>query len=206
DNHWTGQVKPALSEGSVQEVSVNVEEVRPLPRHCMLQPGGTESNKVTNDGHIDKAEQNTQSEDANVEEQTLSCMLPFALREETNIEVHVEIEVQPRDLSGTLWSKSLSMESLSLSGELTCTSQQSSSSPEQQPLPELQRIALAIVLLHLLISNAPSHLAYDTPAHLGSGSPAPGNFSGIPTRQVCAPFGKCPNSGVSCIGGISIAL
>ncbi|TRY92117.1 hypothetical protein DNTS_009355 [Danionella cerebrum] len=140
DNHWTGQVKPALSEGSVQEVSVNLEEVRPLPRHCMLQPGGTESNKVTNDGHIDKAEQNTQSEDANVEEQTLSCMLPFALREETNIEVHVEIEVQPRDLSGTLLSKSLSMESISLSGELTCTSQQSSSSPEQQPLPELQRV------------------------------------------------------------------
>ncbi len=65
-------------------------------------------------------------------------------REGTNIEVHVEIEAQPRgvrkpSLSSILSSKSLSAESLSQPCEPLCASQQTGST-DPVPVPEIDSI------------------------------------------------------------------
>ncbi|KAF4099391.1 hypothetical protein G5714_019517 [Onychostoma macrolepis] len=145
-DHWTGQTNPALSNGSVQEVSVNVEEVMPPPSTSVVQSGAKGSVEPPNDGHVDNTEQVVQSDDLDVvEECVFSSTQTFALsREGTNIEVRVEIEAQPRDgrkpsLSSILSSKSLSSESVSQPCEPLCASQQTGST-DPMPVPEIDSV------------------------------------------------------------------
>ncbi|XP_039547713.1 E3 ubiquitin-protein ligase RNF19B-like isoform X2 [Pimephales promelas] len=144
-DHWTGQPNPALTEGSVQEVSVNVEEVMPPPSTSVVQPVAKGSVELPNDGHNDSTEQIVQSDGADVaEECAFSSTQTFALREGTNIEVRVEIEAQPRggrkpSLSSILSSKSLSAESLSQPCEPLCASQQPGST-DPVPVPEIDSV------------------------------------------------------------------
>ncbi|XP_016415788.1 E3 ubiquitin-protein ligase RNF19B-like isoform X1 [Sinocyclocheilus rhinocerous] len=142
-DHWTGQTNPALSNGSIQEVSVNVEEVMSLPSTSVVQSGAKGSVESSNDGHVDSTEQVVQSDDVDViEECAFSSTQTFALsREGTNIEVRVEIEAQPRDgrkpsLSSILSSKSLSVELLNQPCEPLCASQQTGST-DPIPFPEI---------------------------------------------------------------------
>ncbi|XP_058612923.1 E3 ubiquitin-protein ligase RNF19B isoform X5 [Onychostoma macrolepis] len=80
-DHWTGQTNPALSNGSVQEVSVNVEEVMPPPSTSVVQSGAKGSVEPPNDGHVDNTEQVVQSDDLDVvEECVFSSTQTFALR------------------------------------------------------------------------------------------------------------------------------
>lgn len=145
-DHLTGQTNPALSDGGIQEVSVNVEEVMPLPSTSVVQSGAEGSVELSNDGHVDSTEQVVQSDHVDVvEECAFSSTQTFVLsREGTNIEVRVEIEAQPRDgqkpsLSSTLSSESLSMESLSQPCEPLCASQQTGST-DPMPFPEIDNV------------------------------------------------------------------
>ncbi|XP_062857404.1 E3 ubiquitin-protein ligase RNF19B isoform X2 [Trichomycterus rosablanca] len=124
-DHWTGQPKPALSDASLQEVSV--EEIPALPStSAVLQPEA--SSEPPDKGP--EAKQDDQSDDAEaVDECAFSSAQTFALRDRTNIEVRVEIEAQPRgarqpSLSSVLSSRSLSAESLHHSQDPLCASQQ----------------------------------------------------------------------------------
>lgn len=144
-DHWTGQNNPALTDASVQEVSVNVEEVMALPSLSVLQSGAAGSAEASDDGHVDSTEPIAQSDEVDVvEECAFSSSQTFALREGTNIEVRVEIEAQPRgarkpSLSSILSSKSLSAESLSQSHEPLCASKQTGST-EPIPVPEIDSV------------------------------------------------------------------
>ncbi|XP_051500571.1 E3 ubiquitin-protein ligase RNF19B-like isoform X2 [Myxocyprinus asiaticus] len=136
-DHWTGQPNPSLTDGSVQEESVSVEEVIPLPGTSVVQSGAEGSTEPPMDRHIDSTEQDVQSDEVDVvEECAFSSTQTFALREGVNIEVRVEIEAQPPggrkpSLSSILSSKSLSSESLSHPCEPLCASQQTgSTAPE----------------------------------------------------------------------------
>lgn len=144
-DHWTGQPNPALTEGSIQEVSANVEEVLPLPSTSMIQSGENDSVEPPNDKHIDIAEQDIQSDEVDVvDECAYTSTQTFALREGTNIEVRVEIEAQPRggrkpSLSSILSSKSLSSESLSQPCEPLCASEQTGSA-DPLPVPDMDNV------------------------------------------------------------------
>ncbi|XP_051954896.1 E3 ubiquitin-protein ligase RNF19B-like isoform X2 [Xyrauchen texanus] len=136
-DHWTGQPNPALTDGSIQEVSVNVEEVMPLPSTSVVHSGAEGCIEPPADRHIDSTEQDVQSDEVDVvEECAFSGKQTFALREGTNIEVRVEIEAQPHggrkpSLSSIVSSKSISSESLSQPCEPLCASQQTgSTAPE----------------------------------------------------------------------------
>uniref|UniRef100_A0A3B3VQ54 RBR-type E3 ubiquitin transferase n=1 Tax=Poecilia latipinna TaxID=48699 RepID=A0A3B3VQ54_9TELE len=89
-DHWTGQNNPALSDTSVQEVRVSVQEVGILPSTSTLPPD------LDRYVRLDEV---------------------ASVREGTNIEVCVEIETHPRggrqsSLSSMLSSRSLSAESV----------------------------------------------------------------------------------------------
>ncbi|XP_031437236.1 E3 ubiquitin-protein ligase RNF19B isoform X2 [Clupea harengus] len=129
-DHWTGQPKPALSDASVQEVSVVLEDVGALPgTSAVLTPCPDSPNDSPPDDCIVGVEHVEQEdEQSEVEaECAFSSSQTFALREGTNIEVRVEIEAQPRgarqpSLSSVLSSRSLSVESLHQSQEPLCAS------------------------------------------------------------------------------------
>ncbi|KAL0164313.1 hypothetical protein M9458_040066, partial [Cirrhinus mrigala] len=71
---------PALSDGNVQEVSVNVEEVMPLPSTSVVQSGAEGSDEPPKDGHVDSTEQVVQSDDVDVvEECAFGSTQTFAL-------------------------------------------------------------------------------------------------------------------------------
>ncbi|XP_065113300.1 E3 ubiquitin-protein ligase RNF19B [Paramisgurnus dabryanus] len=140
-DHWTGPSNPALTDGSIQEVTVNVEEVLPLPSTSMVRSGAKDSSEPPNERHIDSTEQDVQSDEVDVvEEHAFTSTQTFPLREGTNIEVHVEIEAQPRggrkpSLSSVLSTKSLSSEELSQPCEPQCAS-----GPDPMPAPEMDSV------------------------------------------------------------------
>lgn len=129
-DHWTGESKPPVNEATVQEVSVNVEEVAALPSTSDVLSQPEPSPDSPDDEKPDSAEEDDQSDDCDaVENGAFSGTQTFSLREGTNIEVRVEIEAQPRrgrqpSLSSVLSSRSLSAESLHQSHEPLCASQQ----------------------------------------------------------------------------------
>ncbi|XP_029902540.1 E3 ubiquitin-protein ligase RNF19A isoform X2 [Myripristis murdjan] len=114
-DHWTGQNNAALSNTSVQEVRVSVQEGGVLPSTSTTPP------ELDTYLGLDKAakhhgypQQESQSDCVvDVPDSTQA----FPLRDGTNIEVRVEIETQPRgarhsSLSSFLSNRSLSVESL----------------------------------------------------------------------------------------------
>ncbi|XP_056619617.1 E3 ubiquitin-protein ligase RNF19B isoform X1 [Triplophysa dalaica] len=144
-DHWTGLPNPALTEGRIQEVNVNIEEVLPLPSTSMIQSGEKDFVEPPNDRQLDNTEQDVQSDEVDVvDECAYMSTQTFSLREGTNIEVRVEIEAQPRggrkpSLSSILSSKSLSSESLGQPCEPLCAPQQTGSA-DPLPVPETDSV------------------------------------------------------------------
>ncbi|XP_023203504.1 E3 ubiquitin-protein ligase RNF19A-like isoform X1 [Xiphophorus maculatus] len=130
-DHWTGQNNPALSDTSVQEVRVSVQEVGVLPSTSTVPPdldryvGVDEATK--RHGYTQQDSQ-SDCEVASVPDSRLyETQLPTFSREGTNIEVCVEIETHPRggrqsSLSSMLSSRSLSAESVGHSQDYPCAS------------------------------------------------------------------------------------
>uniref|UniRef100_A0A3B5L8G1 RBR-type E3 ubiquitin transferase n=1 Tax=Xiphophorus couchianus TaxID=32473 RepID=A0A3B5L8G1_9TELE len=128
-DHWTGQNNPALSDTSVQEVRVSVQEVGVLPSTSTVPPdldryvGVDEATK--RHGYTQQDSQ-SDCEVASVPDSRLyETQLPTF--EGTNIEVCVEIETHPRggrqsSLSSMLSSRSLSAESVGHSQDYPCAS------------------------------------------------------------------------------------
>ncbi|KAM3861172.1 E3 ubiquitin-protein ligase RNF19A [Diretmus argenteus] len=117
-DHWTGQNNPALSDTSVQEVRVSVQEVGPSTSTTPPElDSSTGLDEVTKrHGYAQLASQ-SDCEVVIVPDSKLNATQSFSLREGTNIEVRVEIETHPRgarqsSLSSVLSSRSLSVESL----------------------------------------------------------------------------------------------
>ncbi|XP_062324003.1 E3 ubiquitin-protein ligase RNF19A isoform X1 [Osmerus eperlanus] len=117
-DHWTGQTNPALSDTSVQEVRVSVQEVGMLPSTSSTSPEQDNSvglDEVKRHGYT---HQDSHSDcEVMVTDGSPNDTQTFALREGANIEVRVEIEAHPRgarqpSLSSVLSSRSLSVESL----------------------------------------------------------------------------------------------
>ncbi|XP_026174630.1 E3 ubiquitin-protein ligase RNF19B [Mastacembelus armatus] len=119
-DHWTGQNNPTLSDTSVQEVRVSVQEVGVLPSTSTTPPeldsyvGLDEATKRHAYTHQDSQ---SDCEVVIVPDSKHDDTQAPPLREGTNIEVRVEIETQPRgarqsSLSSILSSRSLSVESL----------------------------------------------------------------------------------------------
>ncbi|XP_037607568.1 E3 ubiquitin-protein ligase RNF19B isoform X2 [Sebastes umbrosus] len=119
-DHWTGQKNSSLSDTSVQEVRVSVQEVGVLPSTSTTPPeldSYEELDEATK--HHGYTQQDSQSdcEVVIVPDSKLEDTQALPLREGTNIEVRVEIETHPRgarhsSLSSILSSRSLSAESL----------------------------------------------------------------------------------------------
>ncbi|XP_060908150.1 E3 ubiquitin-protein ligase RNF19B isoform X2 [Labrus mixtus] len=143
-DHWTGQNNPTSSDTSVQEVRVSVQEVGVLPS-TSITPPDLDSYEVFDDASKPQyTQQNSQSdcEVVIVPDGKLDATQALALREGTNIEVHVEIETHPRgarqsSLSSILSSRSLSVESLGQSQSLGHSQSQSqdylcASEPEER--------------------------------------------------------------------------
>ncbi|XP_074541297.1 E3 ubiquitin-protein ligase RNF19A isoform X2 [Halichoeres trimaculatus] len=121
-DHWTGQNTSTLSDTSVQEVRVSVQEVGVLPSTSTTPPD-LDSYEVFDEAtkhHGYTAQQQDSQSDCEVvivPDGTLEDSQALSLREGTNIEVRVEIETHPRgarqsSLSSILSSRSLSVESL----------------------------------------------------------------------------------------------
>ncbi|CAJ1078167.1 LOW QUALITY PROTEIN: E3 ubiquitin-protein ligase RNF19B [Xyrichtys novacula] len=119
-DHWTGQNNSTLSDTSVQEVRVSVQEVGVLPSTSTTPPD-LDSYEVFDEATKQHGytQPNSQSdcEVVIVPDGKLDDSQVLALREGTNIEVRVEIETHPRgarqsSLSSILSSRSLSVESL----------------------------------------------------------------------------------------------
>ncbi|XP_028253241.1 E3 ubiquitin-protein ligase RNF19A isoform X1 [Parambassis ranga] len=119
-DHWTGPNNPTLSNTSVQEVRVSVQEVGVLPSTSTTPPeldryvGVEEATK--RHGYTQQDSQ-SDCEVVIVPDSEPEDTQELPLREGTNIEVRVEIESQPRgarqsSLSSILSSRSLSVESL----------------------------------------------------------------------------------------------
>ncbi|KAF3849814.1 hypothetical protein F7725_019533 [Dissostichus mawsoni] len=119
-DHWPGQKNPTLSDTSVQEVRVSVQEVGVLPSTSTTPPeldSYEELDEATK--HHGYSQQDSQSdcEVVIVPDSKLDDTHAPSFREGTNFEVRVEIETQPRgarqsSLSSILSSRSLSVESL----------------------------------------------------------------------------------------------
>ncbi|XP_063757625.1 E3 ubiquitin-protein ligase RNF19B isoform X2 [Eleginops maclovinus] len=119
-DHWPGQSNQTLSDTSVQEVRVSVQEVGVLPSTSTTPPeldSYEELDEATK--HHGYTQQDSQSdcEVVIVPDSKLDDAHAPSLREGTNFEVRVEIETQPRgarqsSLSSILSSRSLSVESL----------------------------------------------------------------------------------------------
>ncbi|KAM9703533.1 E3 ubiquitin-protein ligase RNF19B isoform 3-T4 [Menidia menidia] len=132
-DHWTGQNNPTLSETSVQEVRVSVQEVGVLPSTSTTPP---ELDRYVGLDEATKRHGNTQQDSRSdcevviVPDSKADDSQALTSREGTNIEVHVEIETHPRgarqsSLSSILSSRSLSVESLgqAQSQESPCASE-----------------------------------------------------------------------------------
>ncbi|XP_015227030.1 PREDICTED: E3 ubiquitin-protein ligase RNF19A-like isoform X1 [Cyprinodon variegatus] len=132
-DHWTGQNNPALSDTSLQEVRVSVQEVGVLPSTSTVPP---DLDRYAGLDEVMKrhgyTQQNSQSDcevvsvpDSKLEE----TQAPTLSMEGTNIEVCVEIETHPRgarhsSLSSMLSSGSLSAESVGNFQDHPCASGQ----------------------------------------------------------------------------------
>lgn len=80
-DHWTGEPKPALSDATVEEVSVNVEEVAVFPSTSAVLSEPGDSSDPPDDGQADRPEQDDQSDEADaVEEGAFGSTQTFALR------------------------------------------------------------------------------------------------------------------------------
>ncbi|XP_076027016.1 E3 ubiquitin-protein ligase RNF19B [Genypterus blacodes] len=125
-DHWTmGQKNPALSDTSVQEVQVSVQEVGVVPSTSATSTTAPPEEEEIDVG-LDEAtkrhgytQQDSQSdcEVLIVPDSKSNDTQDSPLRDGTNIEVRVEIETHPRgarqsSLSSVLSSRSLSVESL----------------------------------------------------------------------------------------------
>ncbi|XP_029984192.1 E3 ubiquitin-protein ligase RNF19B isoform X2 [Sphaeramia orbicularis] len=132
-DHWTGQNNPALSDTSVQEVRVSVQEVGVLPSTSTTPPeldsyvGVDEATK--RHGYTQQDSQ-SECEVVIVPDSKVNDTQALPLRDGTNIEVRVEIETHPRgarqsSLSSILSSRSLSVESVgqSQSQDYLCASE-----------------------------------------------------------------------------------
>ncbi|XP_034018699.1 E3 ubiquitin-protein ligase RNF19B isoform X2 [Thalassophryne amazonica] len=119
-DHWTGQKNPTLSNTSVQEVRVSVQEVGFLPSTSTTPPGLDSYvglDKATKRHGYPQQDSQLDCEVVIVPDSKSNDTLDAPLREGTNIEVRVEIESHPRgarqsSLSSILSSRSLSVESL----------------------------------------------------------------------------------------------
>ncbi|KAF7665782.1 hypothetical protein LDENG_00133620 [Lucifuga dentata] len=119
-DHWTGQNNPALSDTSVQEVRVSVQEVGVLPSTSAAPPeldSCMELDEAMKRHGLAQQDSQSDCEVVIVPDNKLNDTQAFPLREGTNIEVRVEIETHPRgarqsSLSSVLSSRSLSVESL----------------------------------------------------------------------------------------------
>ncbi|XP_047430176.1 E3 ubiquitin-protein ligase RNF19B isoform X2 [Mugil cephalus] len=119
-DHWTGQSNSTLSNTSVQEVRVSVQEVGVLPSTSTTPPEldryvGLE--EATKRHGYTQQDRQSDCEVVIVPDNKLDDTQAPSLREGTNIEVRVEIETHPRgarqsSLSSILSSRSLSAESL----------------------------------------------------------------------------------------------
>ncbi|MEQ2274776.1 hypothetical protein XENORESO_010877 [Xenotaenia resolanae] len=130
-DHWTGQSNPSLSDTSLQEVRVSVQEVGVLPSTSTVPPdldryvGLDEAGKRHGYTHQDSQ---TDCEVVSLPDSKLDeTQSPTFSREGTNIEVCVEIETHPRgarhsSLSSMLSSRSLSAESVGHSQDYPCAS------------------------------------------------------------------------------------
>ncbi|KAK5620453.1 hypothetical protein CRENBAI_023612 [Crenichthys baileyi] len=130
-DHWTGQNNPSLSDTSLQEVRVSVQEVGALPSTSTVPPdldryvGLDEAGKQHGYTHQDSQ---TDCEVVSLPDSKLDeTESPTFSREGTNIEVCVEIETHPRgarhsSLSSMLSSRSFSAESVGHSQDYPCAS------------------------------------------------------------------------------------
>uniref|UniRef100_A0A1A8FY41 RBR-type E3 ubiquitin transferase n=1 Tax=Nothobranchius korthausae TaxID=1143690 RepID=A0A1A8FY41_9TELE len=130
-DHWTGQNNPKLSDTSLQEVRVSVQEVGVLPS---TSTGPPELDRYTGLDEAAKGHGYTQQDSHSdcevfiVPDSKLEDTQALSLREGTNIEVCVEIETHPRgacqsSLSSILSSQSLSAESLGHPQDYPCASE-----------------------------------------------------------------------------------
>ncbi|XP_013888343.1 E3 ubiquitin-protein ligase RNF19B isoform X2 [Austrofundulus limnaeus] len=130
-DHWTGQSNPKVSDTSVQEVRVSVQEVGVLPSTSAMPPeldkytGVEEAAKCHGHTHQDSR---SDCEVVVVPDCELDDTQATSSRERTNIEVCVEIETHPRgarqsSLSSVLSSRSLSAESLGHPQDCPCASE-----------------------------------------------------------------------------------
>uniref|UniRef100_A0A1A7Y3B8 RBR-type E3 ubiquitin transferase n=1 Tax=Iconisemion striatum TaxID=60296 RepID=A0A1A7Y3B8_9TELE len=129
-DHWTGQNNPTLSDTSLQEVRVSVQEVGVLPSTSTVPP---ELDRYTGLDEAAKRHGYTQQDSHSdcevfVSDSKLEDTQALSLREGTNIEVCVEIETHPRgacqsSLSSILSSQSLSAESLEHPQDYPCASE-----------------------------------------------------------------------------------
>ncbi|XP_029352768.1 E3 ubiquitin-protein ligase RNF19B [Echeneis naucrates] len=134
-DHWTGQNNPTLSDTSVQEVRVSVQEVGVLPSTSTTPPDIDSSlglDETTKRHEYTQQDSPSDCEVVIVPDSKPDDTQSPPLREGTNIEVRVEIETHPRgarqsSLSSILSSRSLSAESLgqtqSQSQDYMCASQ-----------------------------------------------------------------------------------
>ncbi|XP_070705802.1 E3 ubiquitin-protein ligase RNF19B [Pempheris klunzingeri] len=119
-DHWTGQNNPTLSDTSVQEVRVSVQEVGVLPSTSTTPPeldSYEELDEATKHTGYTQQDSKSDCEVVIVPDSKLDDTRALPLRDGTNIEVRVEIETHPRgarqsSLSSILSSRSLSVESL----------------------------------------------------------------------------------------------
>ncbi|XP_008335587.1 E3 ubiquitin-protein ligase RNF19A isoform X2 [Cynoglossus semilaevis] len=119
-DHWTGQNNQALSDTSVQEVRVSIQEVGVLPSTSNTPPELDSYVRVDEAKRLQEySQQDTplDCEVAIIPDSQVSDSQTLPSRDGTNIEVKVEIETHPRgarqsSLSSILSSRSLSAESL----------------------------------------------------------------------------------------------
>ncbi|KAF3702799.1 E3 ubiquitin-protein ligase RNF19A [Channa argus] len=119
-DHWTGQNNLTLSDTSVQEVRVSVQEVGVLPSTSTTPPERDSYvglDEATNRHGYTHHDSQSDCEVAIVPDSKTDDTHGLPLREGTNIEVRVEIETHPRgarqsSLSSIRSNRSLSVESL----------------------------------------------------------------------------------------------
>ncbi|XP_028997421.1 E3 ubiquitin-protein ligase RNF19A isoform X2 [Betta splendens] len=116
-DHWTGQNNPALSDTSVQEVRVSVQEVGVLPSTSTTPPELDSYEGLDAKRHGYAPDSQSDCEGVIVPDSKTDDTQALPVREGTNIEVRVEIETHPRggrqsSLSSIRSNRSPSAESL----------------------------------------------------------------------------------------------
>lgn len=160
-DHWTGQNNSTLTDTSVQEVRVSVQEVGVLPSTSSTTHGLNTYRAVddaTKRHGYTQQDNQSDCEVVIVPDSKLNDQEDVPLRERTNIEVRVEIETQPRgarqsSLSSILSNRSLSVESVgrtqSQSQDYPCASEVEESQAEKeqggQDKPEVEEGAFLSV-------------------------------------------------------------